>query len=582
MVIDVLELDGMEYESSAIKNEYIIKRFAEMSDETYIAFANLAYTNSRKILMRIGSDETLYKEGVIVFADNISCGLCGIIDVFTCFTMNIHALIVKKSLFVKTGKFNEKLKDRTNYELLCRLAIHTPIFVFSQADKRVLQTNGKTSALTYAYIMRKYMELLNKNNFFVDFYEKMFLFMDSLKCGEEFTKYLAMMLTNRQYFNLLIQDTATIVIIQSDNKCYGVLREFAGLLYEEFVKCGESVWLLDISDIQLEKLIELNKLNGLGIKCIIGFQEKFLVTDICKGIDAMKIQFLFDNPLFLKTVLKNNSDDKYYYLYQDADYAMFLTKYYNIDNSFHFPLAGSDIGLYKNENRLYDIVFIGTFEPEVKELTMDDFQKKYYNYMINHPQYTFENGLKKCLREYGMDMDDSKVLNTLYEMHFVHKNIIKYYRTQIIETIISLGYKVHVYGESWKKYESLYKSNLIMHPAVSVAESLEILGNAKIGLNIMTWHKAGMTERIANTMLSGAVCLSDESSYLKENFIEDEEIVLYSLQKLPELGQKIGRILLDDAYRNQISRSAYKKAKQGYVWSVKAKQILNILSKGKV
>jgi hypothetical protein len=34
----------------------------------------------------------------------------------------------------------------------------------------------------------------------------------------------------------------------------------------------------------------------------------------------------------------------------------------------------------------------------------------------------------------------------------------------------------------------------------------------------MTWHKAGMTERIANICLSGAVCLSERTEYLDREF----------------------------------------------------------------
>ena len=44
----------------------------------------------------------------------------------------------------------------------------------------------------------------------------------------------------------------------------------------------------------------------------------------------------------------------------------------------------------------------------------------------------------------------------------------------------------------------------------------------KVGLNIMTWHKYGMTERIANICLSGAVCLTDSSEYLRNNFNNNE------------------------------------------------------------
>jgi spore maturation protein CgeB len=92
----------------------------------------------------------------------------------------------------------------------------------------------------------------------------------------------------------------------------------------------------------------------------------------------------------------------------------------------------------------------------------------------------------------------------------------------------------------------------------------------------MSWHKAGMTERIANIMLSGAVCISDETTYLRDNFIEDEEIVLFKLDKLEELPGKINRLLEDDALRKQISKNAYEKAKREHTWEKRAQELLEL------
>ena len=108
-------------------------------------------------------------------------------------------------------------------------------------------------------------------------------------------------------------------------------------------------------------------------------------------------------------------------------------------------------------------------------------------------------------------------------------------------------------------------------------ESLKIFSKAKIGLNIMTWHKAGMTERIANVMMSGAVCVSDETVYLRKHFEEDEEIVLFELDKLDELPLKLKKILSDEDYRKEVAKKAYQKAIKEHTWERRARELLSLL-----
>ena len=121
-------------------------------------------------------------------------------------------------------------------------------------------------------------------------------------------------------------------------------------------------------------------------------------------------------------------------------------------------------------------------------------------------------------------------LEYMMELKTACRSVIGYFRNRVVRTILDAGIELHVYGESWNTSPFVGYTNLIRHPNMSPEKSVEELQKAKIGLNIMSWYKAGMTERVANIMLSGAVCLSDETDYLRAHAVDGEEVVLYSLE----------------------------------------------------
>ena len=61
----------------------------------------------------------------------------------------------------------------------------------------------------------------------------------------------------------------------------------------------------------------------------------------------------------------------------------------------------------------------------------------------------------------------------------------------------------------------------------------------------MNWHKGGMTERIANAMLAGSVCVTDKTSYL-EKILRMEKILSFFHWKIYTVCLKKIKNLLAD------------------------------------
>ena len=151
-----------------------------------------------------------------------------------------------------------------------------------------------------------------------------------------------------------------------------------------------------------------------------------------------------------------------------------------------------------------------------------------------------------------------------------------YYRKKTVETLLKEGITLHVFGDSWKKSALCKYPSLICHEQAIGEQALEVYGNSKLTLNIMTWHKDGFTERIANALLQKSVVVTDWTCYLENNFTDDQEIIIFKLDELRGLPQRISRLLADDCRRKGMAEQAYQKAVKYHTWERRAKQLFNL------
>ena len=93
----------------------------------------------------------------------------------------------------------------------------------------------------------------------------------------------------------------------------------------------------------------------------------------------------------------------------------------------------------------------------------------------------------------------------------------------------------------------------------------------------MSWHKDGFTERVANIMLARTVLLTDRTRYLEENYVDGEELLLFSLDEL----EKLPGIITDALRRNdrleQIAEKGYQKTLHEHTWKRETEKLLSFL-----
>lgn len=492
-----------------------------------------------------------------------------------------YGVVIKKSILVYTGCYNEELTAGIDYELAVRVEYYAEKYnyngiygVLCSSEENLFsqEADEQTAAefLTYAYVLKLYMKELTQRGLLENAIYAMKAYADSKGCADLYNGQLLEILNNDELFAKIKINTAPFYVIMGDNTCHGVLRRFAGDITKSLIKKGQAVIT---SDGSYGMTVNLSDIEDNSLKGFIGFQSIVLFKDYFRKMKCPKYIFWFDNPMYFGNLFEG-IDDKYYLLCQDRYYAEFIEEHFGAVNALQLPPAGEDAGWAANKDRPFDIVFIGACNYVDESVIKDEFQKEYYEYMKAHPNITFEQGLKELLVYKDFNIDEQKFLSLLDSLQDVCRNIVNYYRTKVLETLLAAGIKIDVFGDTWDRYSGLGKDNLIKHDAVNVDESLEIWGRSKIGLNVMTWHKAGMTERIANICLSGAVCLSERTEYLDREFNNYEDIVTFNLEHLEKLPDVVRELLANDSLRESIAQNAYIKASKEHIWDNRAESIL--------
>lgn len=564
--IDVLELDENGIDDACLKNRYIIQ-----CQNEYLAFVDSSKISGDSIVKLIQDNDLLSYGKVLVFAageaqDAVQLSLESVIE---CFALQMVAMVFPKELLSRSGNYNYRLRGMTDFELLCRLVQvnGTALFIFPGIQEDVLNLQAE-DAYTSAYMVRKYIKDFQSWGKMGPVLKNLCMAMEQCGVLGEFKRDLNAFLGDEKVYNHVAIATAPIVILRGDDTCFGVLQNFADSLAIAFRQMGQACILAGDGKTDYEYI--MNHVN----KAIVGFQTKAFKIDFFRNLQGPKFQFWFDNPIVYEFHFIDLPDDCNV-LCHDANYVEFISEQYQHKNTVLLPPAGHYTQAAVGSDRPFDIVFIGKYIPESGEQFVG-VDKELYEYMLDNPTITFAEGIKNVLERNGLSDLEWKLNGTFGKIKEIYQDVISHYREKVIETILKAGYEVHVYGESWNMYQSPNAHRLVRHPAVTVEESIKEWQKAKIGLNVMSWHKAGMTERIANIMLSGAVCLSEETSYLKENFAEGEQIVTFKLNQLEELPGKIEQLLKDDSWQ-RIAHNGYESASREHTWEKRASQLLEII-----
>jgi spore maturation protein CgeB len=183
----------------------------------------------------------------------------------------------------------------------------------------------------------------------------------------------------------------------------------------------------------------------------------------------------------------------------------------------------------------------------------------------------------------GVSPKDADVLKISYYVDFYMRGI---ERVELIRSIKDAS--VHIYGApTWREEQPIKtwgdyfkdQKNVTIHPPVEYAQSLEILKKTKICLNSMPMFKNGSHERIFASLACGALPLTSDNLFVRDQFVDGEDLLLFQFEDLDLVNDKINYFLTHEAERKHLVEKGRGKVMEFHTWDNRAEKIIEFLNK---
>ena len=396
------------------------------------------------------------------------------------------------------------------------------------------------------------------------------------------------------------RNAAPYVFLVGDDICYGVLDDFARKFGSAFEKMGYSVIYQDrtkLSKVYMEKYT-----GGVYYRGIFGMQDPVFATKpdgkhfFFDGVDAPLYFFSFDHPAGFYKEIQDAPQDLII-LTLDKYYAAYVKNYFH-RRAFFFPPGGEkpqteynsfdDFAEKKCREIKYGISFVGSMGVSVQE-NLDELKKgagPVYDLVDNFAKRMMAETGKpsdvvfKEMADAGLidhrQIDDDTYTRLMGEWAAFEKSVSQTFRRKIVKELVSNGVDLEVYGESWKGLGDF--QTLHVHDNLPIAEARDVYDRSLMSLNVMTWHKDGFTERVAEAQLNGSLVVTDETKYLRENYTDGQDIILFDLsdESIGRLPKRIKALEAEPEKALHIAYNGYLKASREHTWDTRADQFLKM------
>lgn len=385
------------------------------------------------------------------------------------------------------------------------------------------------------------------------------------------------------------------------------LAYFAHQMAKQFEQMGYLVFFYDLKNEEYS-VKKLRKFLRVGETVLVTFNFQGLEKEAGvyrEGVgyiwDTYKVpcyNIAADHPYFYHERLCDLPRD-YHHISIDRFQETYFKEFYpEFVHEGFLPLAGTELGLENAEvgdlpvedacdeeavvEKCYDVIMTGNytklsfFEPYINWINDEyaEFYRGIIRELIEKPYQTVEQvALKHCEREMGKEPNDQLRI-ALSKMIFIDLYVRNYWRGKVVRTLVNAGIHVDVVGKGWDELEDVESPEYLhIHAQTDSLTCLEMIQQSKISVNVMPWFKDGAHDRVFNSILNGAVCLSDTSKYLCEELEEGEGVCYYDLEHIAELPAKLKDLLQDEAKMQDIVLRGKAKARDKHTWAQRAVQV---------
>lgn len=394
-------------------------------------------------------------------------------------------------------------------------------------------------------------------------------------------------LTQAETRRELIQehDNKRILILQGGN---AILDYTSDQFAQAFQKKGYLVSKIKALDLELEgeRLLELLQ-NGVYFAMVfnnIGWSIKYKYENIWDVFQVPCINYILDHPCYYSEPIRK-APHYSFLACVDQNHVKFAERFYkHLTRTFFLPLAGEDKtnGTWKYwEERSISVLYVGSCkQPEAFQL--DEFGQLVFRRLQENRELTLEDTIEELAVSYVANTSEEDLCQLIEKQRKVDMCIKHWIRVEVISILVNAGIDVEVYGKNWERTQVWDNPHFLYGGMLSQEACLQKMQDSKIVLNVMPWFKNGIHDRVINAMLAGAVCVTDNSRYLEENFTEGQDYMSFSLNELQNLPDKIKSILTNKEKALNMIQQANDKVKKSHLWEERADKVIKQIEKTKI
>lgn len=367
---------------------------------------------------------------------------------------------------------------------------------------------------------------------------------------------------------------------------YGVLPHFTVKMAEAFKRAGVRCRLLKAEKNNPKPFLEA--LYNDPPDCTLSFNG--LLPDsqgqfFCDMIRIPHVACLIDSP----TQFISLANSPYTIITSPDRFGCEFFKGLNCQNVFFMPHAieREVISDEVEKNRPYDVTMLSScidFEA-IAELWPSKYPKEVCEAMYEAIEINLSDQETSCIQAFVQTMDQkmetSKVVPGILNYPEIIDQIEMYAKgKERIELIKSIkDAQIHIFGQPldlWKKYLKA-QPNIVFHEPVDFDQALNIMSQSKILLNSCAWLKDGIHERILAGLARGALVLTNQNIYLREHFLDGQNIAFYEMGKWDQINKKINDYLSQPEKIKQIAFVGRQIVKTNHTWDHRVKILLREL-----
>lgn len=299
------------------------------------------------------------------------------------------------------------------------------------------------------------------------------------------------------------------------------------------------------------------------------------------------LNILMDHPFHYEKPLRNAPTTSIV-LCTDRNHVKYIRRFYkNIRQVDFLPHAGVELHCKHKpiEERGIDVLYagalpiytVGRMIPDlssIQEVDGEDMMQSVLSELVHHPEKTTEQAIEEYVKSKRNDVSEERLQEIIVKMRFVDSYATSFFREQAVRILVESGIQVTAYGTGWDQCDWSGNPHLTYGGKVLAPQILPMMNNSKIVLNTMTWFKAGAHDRIFNGMLAGAAVVTDDSVYMRREFTDGKELVMFSLHDLASLPERVFDLFGHITHMQEIADCGYHAALENHTWKSRAEYLV--------